>query len=581
MIIKNPCPVYFRSIVLLSFILQITIDHLDAQNVGIGTTNPFTRLDVNSIESYTTRFNGPNQMYIGISENQNQRGYLGSFSGAAEDLDLGTSTNNLNGKLHLTIKAQPKLTIDLDGKVGVGNQIPTEKLDVTGNLKLSGEIKPNGIGGTNGQVLTSNGNGSMQWSSMILNTSGSGNGGWGDCSIDNIDSYQPAVNPGSANGDNFGNAVAISGNYAIVGSFFDMENGMANAGSVSFYKYDSLSNNWLHISKFLDATPAVSENFGITVAMSGDYAIVGNTRDTELGITRCGSVTVYKRNIVTNIWENQGKLFNVNPVQDDNFGISVAIHGNYIIVGANYDDEAGFVNNGSAVIYKRNTSTNIWESQGKIINPAPGNSDLFGYSVAIYEDFAVVGSPNDTENGIVSGSATIFKRNLNTGIWESQGKMLGQTPTQNEQFGTSVSINDNYAAIGTLYEWTNNEYYGSVTIYTNNQNTNTWEHSKIKNGPTLATGDRFGSAVSISNNYLIVGSDFHTENGMANAGRVSIYKRYENNWLEHEKFVSPLVEAQGRFGFSLNQDPNNQRFIIGMPGFDNSSGMVNFGRIKP
>ena len=524
MIIKNPCPVYFRSIVLLSFILQITIDHLDAQNVGIGTTNPFTRLDVNSIESYTTRFNGPNQMYIGISENQNQRGYLGSFSGAAEDLDLGTSTNNLNGKLHLTIKAQPKLTIDLDGKVGVGNQIPTEKLDVTGNLKLSGEIKPNGIGGTNGQVLTSNGNGSMQWSSMILNTSGSGNGGWGDCSIDNIDSYQPAVNPGSANGDNFGNAVAISGNYAIVGSFFDMENGMANAGSVSFYKYDSLSNNWLHISKFLDATPAVSENFGITVAMSGDYAIVGNTRDTELGITRCGSVTVYKRNIVTNIWENQGKLFNVNPVQDDNFGISVAIHGNYIIVGANYDDEAGFVNNGSAVIYKRNTSTNIWESQGK---------------------------------------------------------MLGQTPTQNEQFGTSVSINDNYAAIGTLYEWTNNEYYGSVTIYTNNQNTNTWEQSKIKNGPTLATGDRFGSAVSISNNYLIVGSDFHTENGMANAGRVSIYKRYENNWLEHEKFVSPLVEAQGRFGFSLNQDPNNQRFIIGMPGFDNSSGMVNFGRIKP
>ncbi|MFN8319694.1 MAG: FG-GAP repeat protein [Saprospiraceae bacterium] len=564
------------------FLLPLTPSTSSAQNVGIGTAAPAAKLDVNAASTFISRFNSnTNQGFITVSENNIPRAYFGSYAGAAEDVDLGTTASNLPGKLHLTIQSNPKLTIDNSGNVGIGTMVPSERLEVSGNLKMNGEIKPQGISGTSGQVLTSNGNGTMQWATpAAVNSTSGGNGGWGDCSIQNIDSYQPVVNPGSANGDNFGNAVAISGNYAIVGSFFDMENGMANAGSASFYKYDELSNNWQHISKFLDATPGVSEHFGYSVSISDDYAVVGNAKDTEFGITRCGSATVFKRNNVSNNWESQGKLFNLNPAQDDNFGYSVSISGDYIIVGANYDDENAIVNTGSAVIFKRNTSTNIWENQGKIINPAAANSDFFGSSVSIFGDFAIVGAPNDNENGIYCGSATIFKWNNNNNTWESQGKIIGQTPTSNEQFGTSVFLNGKYLAIGTLYEYQNNLYNGSVTLYTKNQNTNTWEFSKIKNGPSSAAGDRFGGSISVSDNYLMVGADYRTENGNLNAGSVTIYKRYENNWIEHESFSCPVTEAQSRFGFSLSLDPNSRKFVVGAPGFDNYSGLVNFGQIK-
>ena len=80
-----------------------------------------------------------------------------------------------------------------------------------------------------------------------------------------------------------------------------------------------------------------------------------------------------------------------------------------------YDDEGGFTDSGSATIFKRNTITNDWESQGTLINYMPQNLDYFGYDVSISEDYAIVGAYYDDEDGFTdSGSATIFKRNTIT-----------------------------------------------------------------------------------------------------------------------------------------------------------------------
>ena len=107
---------------------------------GIGWSTPTTPLDVKltgGISGNTARFNAANglPMYAGIYENDIYRGYWGSFSGNAEDVDFGTGGGNTSGKLHLTIQAVPKLTINAIGNVGIGsmNPVSNAKLHVAGD----------------------------------------------------------------------------------------------------------------------------------------------------------------------------------------------------------------------------------------------------------------------------------------------------------------------------------------------------------------------------------------------------------------------------------------------------------------
>lgn len=106
--------------------------HYNVGNVGIGTNAPAARLDVKTTSNYVAQFNGTSPMYLGLFENSIYRGYWGSYSGAAEDVDFGTGSGNTVGKLHLTIQANPRLTIGASGNVGIGTTDPNHKLHING-----------------------------------------------------------------------------------------------------------------------------------------------------------------------------------------------------------------------------------------------------------------------------------------------------------------------------------------------------------------------------------------------------------------------------------------------------------------
>ena len=138
-----------------------------SQNVGIGTSTPTQPLEIKSGSvAHLLKLDGAAGMFVSLNENGLYRGYLGSFSGNAEDIDLGTGVGNGTGKLHFTIQATPRVTIDNAGNVGIGTTNPQWKLDVNGSMQLLGRLYVSGSSGVTGQVLTSNGLSAPSWQTL-------------------------------------------------------------------------------------------------------------------------------------------------------------------------------------------------------------------------------------------------------------------------------------------------------------------------------------------------------------------------------------------------------------------------------
>lgn len=468
--------------------------------------------------------------------------------------------------------------------VGIGTTTPAEKLDVSGNIRTTGEIKPNGVAGQANQVLTSNGNGTMSWASMSQNNEEetTGNGTWGDCNTNNLTGYQPVADEDGQALDQYGHSVSISGNYAVIGAPLDDELGLTNCGSATIMKHNSSNGLWEFHSKLTNQNANNTDYFGASVAMSGDLLVVGTYFDDISGLTDIGSASIYKRNTNTNVWEFQTKLVNPNPEAGDWFGFSVAISGDYVIVGAPNDDESGFLNTGSATIYKLNPITNGWQFQGKLTNNLAAIGDQFGWSVGITEDYAIIGAKRDSEGGFTNnGSASIYQRNTSTGEWEFQTKLTHNAPANTDEFGNSVAISGNYAVVGTRLDDHNGlTNSGSASVFRRNATSGVWEFRTLLINKNPESDDEFGSSVSISGDYVMVGSETDDENGLLSNGSVSVFKIFGNTLLAIQKFSNPNALGSERFGKSVSIDAGTRRFLTGASGANGSMGMAFFGKIK-
>ncbi len=157
-----------------------TAVYYNTGNVGIGTSTPLTKLHIVSTTDNPMTIDGAAGMFIGLYEGGSYRGYLGSYSGSATDVDFGTGGGNSTGKLNFTIQAIPKMTIDATGNIGIGTTTPAFTLDVTGTARVTSTLKVGAYtlpatDGTNGQVLKTNGSGALTWSA---DNSGTGISQW-------------------------------------------------------------------------------------------------------------------------------------------------------------------------------------------------------------------------------------------------------------------------------------------------------------------------------------------------------------------------------------------------------------------
>ena len=456
--------------------------------------------------------------------------------------------------------------------VGIGVPIPTEKLQVAGNIKAD-TLKPNALklmlnAGT-GKVLTSDAEGNANWQ-VNGNT---GFGVWGDCATNgNISEYNPVVDETGAIGDDFGFAVSISNNFAIIGAYSDQVGANVNQGSASIYQYNGT--NWILMQKITDATGAAGDSYGFSVSISGNYAILGAYADDVGANANQGSVSIYFYNGTT--WVLMQKITDPAGIAGDQFGVSVCISGNYAIVGTSGSDVGANVNQGSGSIYFYNGIT--WVLMQKITDATGAASDFFGTSVSLSGNYAILGAEGDNVGANTDqGSANIYRYNGTS--WILMNKITDATGTPLDYFGGNVSISGNYAIVGSRGDdvGVNNDQ-GSSSIYFNNGSA--WVLMQKLTEATGSAGDNFGTCVSISGNYATVGASFDDVGTNLNQGTANIYQRVGLGWQKLQYLTDPAGNADDYFGSSTAIDGINKRFLNGAYGYAGSSGKVVFGKVN-
>ncbi len=240
----------------------------------------------------------------------------------------------------------------------------------------------------------------------------------------------------AANGQ-FGYAVAISGDYAIVGAYGDNSKGNRSGAAYIFYRSGTV---WTQQAKLTANDGAATDEFGKSVAIYGDYALAGAMWDDDNG---SGSGAAYMFHRSETEWTQQAKLTAGDAAADDNFGYSVAISGAYAVVGAKYDTNNEF-KGGSAYIFHHYGST--WQQQAKLTATDAASYGQFGVSVAISGDYVLVGADGEDANGNDFGSAYIFYRSGSA--WVQQAKLTASDGAAYDQFGNSVAISDGYVIAG-------------------------------------------------------------------------------------------------------------------------------------
>jgi hypothetical protein len=348
--------------------------------------------------------------------------------------------------------------------------------------------------------------------------------------------------------DDFGWSVSISGDYAIIGAVCDDDKGI-NSGSAYIFRRDRTG--WSQQRKLTASDGAAGDCFGFSVSITCACATTGaGSGDMAIvGAERdddkgywSGSAYVFRRDGTA--WVEQQKLTASDGAAKDRFGHSVSISGDYVIVGANGDGDKG-TSSGSAYIFRWDRTG--WSQQAKLLAADGAAGDQFGESVSISGDKAIVGASYGYGNIPNSGSAYIFKRD-GTG-WVQQQKLTASDGAAEDYFGCSVSISGDKTIVGARGDDDKGNDSGSAYIF--RWDGTAWVQQQKLIASDGAAGDQFGESVSISGDYAIVGAAYDDDKG-DRSGSAYIFKRDGMSWGQQAKMLAPDGDVWDSFGNSVS-----------------------------
>ena len=259
-------------------------------------------------------------------------------------------------------------------------------------------------------------------------------------------------------GDSFGNAVALDDDILLVGAFADDEQGNSAGAAYLFQRHPGEQPGWQQTAKLLAGDGATTHQFGISVALAGNIAVVGAHFDDHAG-TFAGSAYVFERQPDRpDLWQQTAKLTARDARANDQFGYAVAVSGDFVAVGA--------PGSGAVYLFQRGFRPGDWQQTQKF-QPTDGpRDDKFGFSVALNPRWLVAGARRHAAMGEDAGAVYVFSRNQGgTERWGQFAKLTAWDAQPGIRFGETVSVDDATLAVGAPFEAHAGPRSGAVYLF--------------------------------------------------------------------------------------------------------------------
>lgn len=419
--------------------------------------------------------------------------------------------------------------------------------------------------------------------------------------------YLKASNPGAT--DNFGCSVAVYGDTVVVGAYEEdssatgvngnqSDNSAGNSGAA--YVFVRSGGTWTQQAYLKASNTGSSDRFGWSVAISGDTIVIGarnedsnatgiNGNQGDNSINDSGAAYIFTRN--GGVWAQQAYIKASNTGVFDNFGHTVAIEGDTVVVGAFLEDSSATgvngnqsdnssVDSGAAYVFVRNGIT--WSQQAYLKASNTGAGDFFGWAVAVSGETLAVGARvedsgatgvngSQTDNSAAdSGAVYVFARIGTT--WSQQAYVKASNTNSSDAFGSSVAISSGTLVVGSPAEDSNatginggqsdNSASNSGAAYVFERSGTNWTQQAYVKASNTDAGDGFGNSLAVSGDTIVIGAPFEdssavgvngnqADNGTSNSGAAYILVRNGASWSQQAYLKASNPNVDDRFGLSI------------------------------
>jgi|GEM_PF-5313545 len=434
--------------------------------------------------------------------------------------------------------------------------------------------------------------------------------------------------------DEFGYSVAISGNTAVVGAPLEdsiatgvngnaANNGYPNSGAV--YVFVQSDGIWSQQAYLKASNAEPYDRFGYSVAISDDMLVVGapgedsnatRVQGEEVDNDEPGSGAAYVFVRQGGIWSQAAYLKPFNTEERDAFGEAVAISGDTVAVGAQFENSAATGINGNEIDDEENTasasgavyifrsSDGFWNQEAYIKASNTFKGDRFGSALALSGNTLVVGAYAEDSNAVGvndhqgdmapdSGAVYVFTRNEEN-TWGQQAYLKASNTNSGDRFGASVAISGDTLVVGAPYEdsgatgvnmnGVDNSARDSGAAYVFLRTGSSWDYQAYLKASNTGAMDHFGHSVAVSGDMLVVGALYEQSNAISvngdqgnnaadDSGAAYVFSRLNGAWTQQAYLKASNTDARDEFGRSVGV--SGDVVIAGAPWEDGSATGLN------